>query len=375
MKKMVMFILATIVCTLLSRTVLANETSLFSDVKPTHWAAKTIQWGLEKKIVSGNKDGAFRPDDPVTESEFLTMLFKAFGGVPNFTKEQLNDWNLRYLKETWAKPLYVYTEQLDYDNIMTQDMYGTPLPNTRVSRLWVAELITATQGVHLTGDFAIKYALGNGFVSLRGESPSIDKFNGQATVTRAEAVQFIKNLADRGITKLQKRAVDTTDIKILDDLPTKILGKTMFDKIKDIVTNDRYIVQVTASMDLIAIKDTTTAIKSRGNTYYSSIIQYNDMRLSKGRVGIVSGYWELDDQSEVYYGPSKDTYNYMQKILGLMSVPKADEIIQRVKSTYNKGVFNQYGQISYNQIVGEFKLSILISENGSKGIVIMIDKR
>lgn len=42
-----------------------------------HWAKNSIQRLMELKAVTGNPDGTFMPDKPVSRGEFITMLTKA----------------------------------------------------------------------------------------------------------------------------------------------------------------------------------------------------------------------------------------------------------------------------------------------------------
>ncbi len=57
----------------------APSASDFTDVPPTHWAAKFIAWAVENKIVSGMGDGTFAPDAPCTNAQIISMLWNAAG--------------------------------------------------------------------------------------------------------------------------------------------------------------------------------------------------------------------------------------------------------------------------------------------------------
>jgi len=50
-----------------------------------HWAEQDILVAVEKGFVAGYPDGTFRPDNPVTRAEFVTMLVKA-NAIQNGTK-------------------------------------------------------------------------------------------------------------------------------------------------------------------------------------------------------------------------------------------------------------------------------------------------
>ena len=52
------------------------QASAASDIE-SHWAKKEIETALKLGIVKGYPDGSFRPDQPVTKAEFVTMLLDA----------------------------------------------------------------------------------------------------------------------------------------------------------------------------------------------------------------------------------------------------------------------------------------------------------
>ena len=52
----------------------SSRASNFLDVNLDHWAYPSIQWGVSKGIIQGYPDGSFRPNNPVTEAQFITML-------------------------------------------------------------------------------------------------------------------------------------------------------------------------------------------------------------------------------------------------------------------------------------------------------------
>ena len=39
-----------------------------------HWASKAIQKAIDKKIMTGYSDGTWKPDQPLTRAEFVTVL-------------------------------------------------------------------------------------------------------------------------------------------------------------------------------------------------------------------------------------------------------------------------------------------------------------
>ena len=49
-------------------------TQPYPDVDSSRWSASKIQWAKENDIVKGYPDGTFKPDDPVTRAELVTVL-------------------------------------------------------------------------------------------------------------------------------------------------------------------------------------------------------------------------------------------------------------------------------------------------------------
>lgn len=52
----------------------AAALSQFKDVPTTHWAYQPIMQGVDKGYISGDPNGTFRPNDPVTVAEFIKMV-------------------------------------------------------------------------------------------------------------------------------------------------------------------------------------------------------------------------------------------------------------------------------------------------------------
>ncbi len=51
----------------------------YPDVSSTHWAAKEIELLTEQGVIVGYPDGTFQPDENVTRAEFASMAIKALG--------------------------------------------------------------------------------------------------------------------------------------------------------------------------------------------------------------------------------------------------------------------------------------------------------
>ncbi|MBP1153666.1 MULTISPECIES: S-layer homology domain-containing protein [unclassified Paenibacillus] len=175
----------------------------FQDVK-SHWSADSVAWAVGKNIVSGYEDGTFKPDKPVTEAEFLSMLIHGY--KPDLKSGSAN----------WAEPYYKLSSSMNYP-LDAQDINAHNEPITRIR---VAELIASTQGMHYDGDDAIRYMYGKGLAQGEASQPTIAGFNGSKTLTRAEAVQFMKNLSEHGLGELLARPEQSSNTSALPSIPS-----------------------------------------------------------------------------------------------------------------------------------------------------------
>jgi hypothetical protein len=204
-----------VVVALSALTVLATSLAdqMFKDVPSNHWARPTIEWGVQKNIIHGYGDDTFRPDQYVSEAEFLTMLINTFAGVQPKTDEH------------WASGYYEYAKRMNW---VTAGATNKEARSWKISRKRVAEIVSGANGVNYTGDNAIRYLLAHKLAV--GKNPniiSVDSFKGQDYLTRAEAVQFIKNAQEKGLTQLKSRPVQPSDPNAIPKLPgEQINGQT-----------------------------------------------------------------------------------------------------------------------------------------------------
>jgi hypothetical protein len=183
----------------------AEARGFFSDVD-NHWAKDTIHWASERGIVSGYEDGTFKPNKQVTEAEFLTMLIRTYHPEIEASKEG-----------HWADAYYGFAREMNYPVAGGNDL---SLRNQPIIRLHVAELISASQGVNYHDNDAIRYLLANDLA--KGNDPNnvtIAIFNPNGHLTRAEAVQFIKNVVERGKGELLPRPAEPSDPSVLPNIP------------------------------------------------------------------------------------------------------------------------------------------------------------
>ncbi|CCQ96470.1 Copper amine oxidase domain-containing protein (modular protein) [[Clostridium] ultunense Esp] len=176
----------------------AESESPFSDVN-NHWARDTISWAVENKMAEGYADGTFRPNQPVTEAEFVALLVRAYH------PEIVGDMN-----GYWAEGYYNTARMLNYpiSGIDRKEVRDKPITRSKV-----AEILSSAEGVNFSGDDAVQYILAYGI--SKGNDPkkkSIESYKGNSPLTRAESLQFIYNLKEYGaFSDLRKRPVSPSD--------------------------------------------------------------------------------------------------------------------------------------------------------------------
>ncbi|WP_179136314.1 S8 family serine peptidase [Paenibacillus sp. 32352] len=176
---------------------------VFKDVQ-NHWAEESIQWATKEGLVKGFEDGTFKPNAKVTEAQFLAMIIRLYNPEFEATSVATN--------ENWVKKYYDVAKTL---NIPT---FGDA--NGEITRLQVAEIVAATRGYNLKGDDLVKFMYANGYAE--GSDPNkktLASFRPNDQLTRAEAVQFLKNLADKFDGKLLKRPDRPSDVSQLPEVP------------------------------------------------------------------------------------------------------------------------------------------------------------
>ncbi|CCF16502.1 S-layer homology domain protein [Brevibacillus laterosporus GI-9] len=197
------------VCTALSVSSVA-----YADLKDTnkHWANQTIDWAVFQKFVDGYPDGSFRPDKSVTEAEFLKLVLKMY---------KPNDFHTTEAETHWADNYYRFANTFNYP---VEGLINLQMRDTYITRQQVANIIVGTQGFNYIGNDAVQFLLGKGLAKGK-KGQTIEGFEPGAYLTRAEAVQFLKNLKEAGNTTLQARPKILSDQKSLPEII-----KTSFNK-------------------------------------------------------------------------------------------------------------------------------------------------
>lgn len=282
--------------TLIITLLFTGNALAFSDIQ-NHWAEGVINWGHErivlgKPMIAGYPDGTFKPNNSVTEAEFLTMILRGYGLELDRPEKNPNH---------WADSAYV--QAVDERGFVVEGRHDISKRGFVITRTQVAEIVAATQGYQYDGRDAIHYLLLNGLA--KGKDPdniTIANYGGNDRLTRAEAVQFIKNVLENG-----NRSIHSGLIKLGPVLP-KIGDHDNIIPLKKVDQNKK---GTAPDHDLLTdLNDTSTSTTqptNEGNltTYELSKYmakQYNDLFLS---------YIKLEDNGVSGYNPTPpDNYEW-----------------------------------------------------------------
>lgn len=185
---------------LISAAAAATE---FTDIEG-HWAEQSLRWAADNRIVEGYADGSLRPDQVVTEAEFLSMLFRSTP-VAESTYGATKTTN----KLHWADSIYESAFLLNYPVAGTAD---AALRDQPINRLKVAEILAGAYGYRYQGDDAVRFVLANGLASGK-ESATVEGFHPQDSLTRGEAVEFIRRTKVRAACRPPEPALTVLKVR------------------------------------------------------------------------------------------------------------------------------------------------------------------
>jgi hypothetical protein len=175
------------------------------DVKG-HWAAPAIEWALENGIATGYENGTFKPDNNVSEAEFWIMFLRMFGADTDaYAMDQ---------QSHWADGVYSIAKDRNFPLAGLKKVGERDSP---MKRSKAAEIIAAADGFNYYSDSAVWYVLAMGY-SKGKTGLSLEGYEPEDLLTRAEALQFLKNLQPL-LKELKGRPASLTPNSFLPPLP------------------------------------------------------------------------------------------------------------------------------------------------------------
>lgn len=96
----------------------------FTDVMPSAYYYKAVEWAVKKRITNGTSKVAFSPDEPCTRAQAVTMLYRMYGGGADAKPHGFDDVDAAdyYDKAVrWAKEKGI-TNGVDADSFAPDDV-------------------------------------------------------------------------------------------------------------------------------------------------------------------------------------------------------------------------------------------------------------
>lgn len=154
----------------------------FSDVPLSHWSYNTIQWAIDNGVVIGYSDGTFKPNNEVTEMEFISMLTRTY--------------KLTISSKEAGAPWYDSYFWLSYSNGWLNHSSTSKYKDKPITRYWAATVMSRALTKNYFGNGSIHYIMDLGIANGVTDR-SISGFKGAETLTRAEAVTLLRNMKSK----------------------------------------------------------------------------------------------------------------------------------------------------------------------------------
>ena len=128
-------------------TEIPSASGPFSDLGGVEWAKESILRLYEKKIVNGDGNGNFNPNDNVTREQFAAMLIRAFnidtvGADCGFADVAKDDWAYTYIATAFKSGIVSGMNETEFG-------YGSPIIRQDLSVM--AERAVKLMGIELEG--------------------------------------------------------------------------------------------------------------------------------------------------------------------------------------------------------------------------------
>ncbi|CAH1059339.1 CAP domain-containing protein [Paenibacillus pseudetheri] len=244
-------------------------------------ALPAIEWALKAGIMTEAGKGLFKPDATVSEAEFWTMLLKAY-------KVNIEAYQQAKIKH-WADAAYLIAKER---NFPLNGLSNLSARDSQITRLKIAEIIAAADGLNFNNYDAVKFVLGKDYV--RGVTElSLSGYQGDKGITRAEAAQILQYLRPK-LTELRGRPISATPNSTLPELPPKVVY------VKPDTFNDRSFFSEFREDHTLTVEGKFTqfagqTLKVRVQTGGKSPKQIEDLSVtldSEGRFKVESGPYE-----------------------------------------------------------------------------------
>ena len=276
-------------------------TVLSADDLNNHWATNTISEWLNKGLATGYLDGTFKPDNPITRAEFMSMVNKAF----NF-KTETDEFFYDISETDWYYSTVRTAMSIGYINGYPDNTMRANNPITREEAATIVDRILS-QDRQSSGEIFID---SNRFQSwsksaietirslgIMGGYPN-GEFKPGSMITRAEAIKTLDNaknsftvISEPGVYGIEDNLTEYENIVIRS---TGVILSNI--KVKGSITiiNTNKIIDI--ELNNVEIKGSLIV-----NSPYVSITLGDDTQISTLRVSdsAVDSYIEMDKGSKI----------------------------------------------------------------------------
>jgi hypothetical protein len=255
------------------------QTSGFYDVSSNYWAAPFIQELAQRGVIAGFPDGSFRPDAPVTRSQYAAMVRKAFNKAQerqpiNFVDVSSNYWAYSAIQEAYTT------------GFLSGYPGGIFRPTQNIPREQV--LVSLSNGLDYVASSNVQSTLGyynDGYnISSYARSPiaaatekqlvvnypNVKFLNPKGTATRADVAAYIyqalvsSNQAN-AINSPYIVAIDTTPDIANITIPEGTVLPVKYDKAKKILVTKDETAPLTLTISQNVVTDTGSLVIPAGS--------------------------------------------------------------------------------------------------------------
>ncbi|RDE36341.1 S-layer homology domain-containing protein [Parageobacillus thermoglucosidasius] len=165
-------------------------TPVFKDAGPGFWAEKEIQWAVKRGLLKGYDDGSYKPNNPLTEAQFATILARYF----HLETDQ------KY--GHWAQPVY---DLLQKYNLPLKGYKNDKIKDAPVTRGTLAQVFAATQGAKTDLPSAVQFMYDHGLATARNGEKTFESYNVSEVLKRGQIAAFFMRLYNQGFTTISQQ--------------------------------------------------------------------------------------------------------------------------------------------------------------------------
>lgn len=213
----------------------------FTDVPQNFWAYREIEWAANQKIIDGYVDKTFRPNETLTEEQFVSMVNLFFKDLGNDTKVE----NAYSELAKYQVPLIGYTDKYYRDHPITRGL--------------MAQSLSYLLGEETNLDNALRFMYQSGIMVENKEKTNIN-LKYKEHVTRADAVMVFYRLNALKKTTISEQMKSNM---VSDSTEGAIEG---FDRVDDRVIEPKSITVMKFNKQLQFVTTATVPMMSTAST-------------------------------------------------------------------------------------------------------------